>query len=137
MIPDKIKLEILTPERKILADQVSSVIAPGSQGYFGVYPGHTPFVTALQIGEVKIDVDGKEQHYATSGGVAEVLPGQVGLLVETCEHVSEIDLERARAALDRARDRIEQGRSEWDMQRAEAALARAMNRIRVASKPNL
>ncbi|MFQ5649543.1 MAG: F0F1 ATP synthase subunit epsilon [bacterium] len=134
MIPQKINLEILTPEAKVYAAEVSSVSAPGVQGYFGVYPGHTPFVTALRIGEIKIDVDGKVVRFAASGGVAEVLPHHISLLVETCEHAGEIDVKRAESARDRARGRIEKGRQSWDVARAEIALARAINRIKIATK---
>ncbi len=134
MIPDKIRIEILTPQRKVYDKEVSSVQLPGIGGYFGVFPGHTPYISALQVGDIKIDDGGQATHFATSGGVVEVLPGGVSVLAETCESANEIDKKRAEEARDRARKRIEEGRSNWDVSRAQISLARAVNRINVVSK---
>ncbi len=134
MIPKKIKLEILTPQRRVYSTAISSVQLPGEQGYFGVFPGHTPYVSALKVGEIKIDVDGHSNYFATSGGVVEVLPGGVSVLAETCESGNDVDVKRAESARDRAKNRIEGGRKEWDVQRAKIALARAINRIGASSK---
>ena len=130
---DKIKLEIFTPEKKIFSEEVTDVQLPGLKGYFGVYPGHTPFISALKIGAIKVEVDDKISHFATSGGFAEVLANSISVLSETCEHGTEIDLKRAQAAKDRAENRINEGRKEWDVDRAQMALARALNRLKVAS----
>ena len=133
MIPDKIKLEIITPDKKIFSGEVSNVVAPGLNGYFGVYPGHTPFVSALKIGEIKIVIDKEVSIFSASGGFAEVLPNGVSILAETCETAEAIDVKRAEAARDRAIKRIEEGRKEWNLDRAQVALARALNRLKVAS----
>lgn len=133
MIPEKINLEILTPEKQVYSGEVSAVRVPGLEGYFGVYPGHTPFVSGLQVGEIKIDVDGQKELFAASGGFVEVLPTGVSLLADTCEPATNIDVKRAEAARDRARKRLEEGRKTWDLARAHVALARALNRISVAS----
>lgn len=134
MIPEKINLEILTPEKKIYSGEVSSVRIPGIEGHFGVYPGHTPFVSSLRVGEIKIEVDGNEEILAASGGFVEVLPTGVSVLADTCEGASDIDLKRAESARERARERLEEGRKGWDTDRAQIALARAINRISVVSR---
>jgi len=134
MIPEKIKLDIYTPERKVLQGEVSSVRVPGAAGYFGVFPGHTPFIAALQIGEIKVDADGTETRYAASGGIAEVLPGSVSIMAEACELFDKIDVKRAERARDRAQERIASGRKTWDIDRAQAALSRALNRLKIASR---
>jgi len=134
MIPEKIRIEILTPQRKVYDKEVSSVQLPGIEGYFGVFPGHTPYISALRVGDIKIDDEGAATHFATSGGVVEVLPGGISVLAETCEAANEIDKKRAEEARDRARKRIEEGRSNWDVSRADISLARAINRINVVSK---
>lgn len=134
MIPEKIKLEIYSPERKVLSEQVSSVRVPGAGGYFGVFPGHTPFIAALKVGEIKVDVDGTETRYSASGGIAEALPGSVSIMAETCEAADTIDVNRAEEARTRAKNRIEEGRKSWDIDRAQVALTRALNRLKVAAK---
>ncbi len=133
MIPEKIKIEILTPERTVYAEEVSSIRLPGAQGYFGVFPGHTPYISVLGIGEIKVEQDGKKTYFATSGGVAEVLPGGVSVLAETCEPAQSIDVKRAEAAKKRAQQRLEEGRKDWDMKRVQVSLTRAINRMKVAS----
>jgi F-type H+-transporting ATPase subunit epsilon len=134
MLPSKLKLEILTPHSPVYSQEVSSVVLPGSEGYFGVFPGHTPFLTALKVGEIKVVQDGAESYFATSGGIAEVLPDSISILSETAESAKEIDVKRAEEARARAREKIDEGRENWDIPRADLALARAMNRIRIARK---
>lgn len=134
MIAEKLNVRILTPQREVYAAEVSSVRLPGIAGYFGIYPGHTPFVSVMKIGEIKVEIEGQENNFATSGGVVEVLPSGVSVLAETCESSAEIDNKRAEAARDRAKKRIEEGRKDWDVARAQVALTRAINRIHVAAK---
>ncbi len=134
MIPDKIKLEILTPQNSVYSDEVTSVQLPGVDGYFGIFPGHTPYLSALKVGEIKVEVDGHSNYFATSGGVAEVLPGGISVLAESCESANDIDLKRAEAAKERARKRIDEGRKEWNVARAQIALTRAINRIGISQK---
>lgn len=133
MIPDKIKIEILTPGKKVLSDEVDNVMLPGLKGYFGVFPGHTPFVAALKTGEIKLGSEKDGDLFAAGSGIAEVQPDSISVLVETCENASEVDVKRAEAARDRAQSRIREGRKSWDLGRAEAALLRAINRLKVAS----
>lgn len=124
-------LEIVTPTRKAFSEQVTSIMAPGEAGYFGVLPGHTPFLTSLKIGDVKIEFGDKTKHYAVSGGFAEVYTGGVRILAETAEEASEIDTERAKQAKERAERRLEKSRKEIDVDRAQLALAKALNRLKI------
>lgn len=133
MIPDKIKIEILTPGKKVLTAEVDNVMLPGLKGYFGVFPGHTPFVAALKTGEIKLGSEKDGDLYAATGGIAEVQPGSISVLVETCENANKVDVKRAEAARDRAKNRLQEGRKSWDLVRAEASLVRAINRLKVAS----
>ena len=133
MLPEKLNIEILTPNKKVYSEEASSIRLPGFEGYFGVFPGHTPLLATLKIGEIKVEKDGKTYYFATSGGVVEVLPGTVSILVETSEFAADIDKKRAAAAKERAEEKIKEGRKQWDVKRAEVALARAFNRMRVTS----
>jgi F-type H+-transporting ATPase subunit epsilon len=126
-------LEIVTPEKTVYSGQVASLQAPGSEGSFGVLTGHQPMLTSLQIGLMRFVVEGgDESKMAVSGGFAEVGREQVTVLAETAEFAEEIDIDRARAAHERAQERLgRKGDSEIDAVRAEAALLRAMNRLRI------
>lgn len=128
----QVLLEIVTPARKVFSDRVSSVVMPAHDGYFGVLPRHTPLLAAVRIGDIKAVRGGQVLHFATSGGVVEVLPDRVVVLAETAEQAAEIDVARAEAARARARKRLSEGRKNWDLPRAEVALTRAMNRLRIA-----
>lgn len=125
-------LEIVTPIRKAFSDHVTAIVAPGEEGYFGVLPGHTPFLTSLKIGDVKIEMGDKTKHFAVSGGFAEVYSGGVRILAETAEEASEIDADRAKQSRERAERRLTQSRKEIDVERAQFALARASNRLKIA-----
>ena len=133
MLPKKLNVEILTPNKKVYSEEVSSVRLPGSEGYFGILPGHTPLLATLTIGEIKIESDSKTDYFAASGGVVEVLPGSISILVETSELAADIDKKRAAASKERAQKKIKEGRKQWDVKRAEVALARAINRMRITS----
>ena len=129
---DSIRLEIVTPEEVVVDDSVQSIMAPGSEGGFGVLPGHTTFLSTLSPGSVQyIDEGGHERYVFVSGGFAEVLPGKVTVLAESAERGGDIDGDRARAALDRARQRVAAKESGTDHARAEAAMARALGRLKV------
>lgn len=134
MLPEKLKFEIITPHKKVYSNDVDAVVLPGHEGYFGVLPGHTPFLATLKVGEIKVEIDKKETYLATSGGVVEVFPDSVSVLAETAEPATAIDLKRAQASRDRALNRLKEGRKSWDVERAQAALTRALNRISVAEK---
>ena len=134
MEKDFLVVNVTTPEKTWDFEDVKSVSAPGVMGGFQVLQKHAPMIAQLEIGEIKIDSSSQTQNYATSGGFLEVLNDQVSLLLESCEEATKIDVERAKAAADRARKRLSQKSEEVDILRAEAALARAINRIRVAGK---
>ena len=129
-----IKLEIVTPEKIVVSEDAQIVMAPGVLGEFGVLIGHTPFLTALKAGAVRYaDAQGAEHLVFVSGGFAEALPDRVTILAESAERRRDIDVERARAALERAQKRLAEARSkeEFDFVRAQAALQRAMIRLKV------
>lgn len=127
------RLEIVTPRRTVYASEVVSFSAPGVVGGFQVLFNHAALLSSLQTGEVKlVEPDGAEWRYATSGGFVEVRNNTVVLLAETAERADEIDVGRARAARDRAHQRLSQRAQDLDIARARAALARAMNRLKVA-----
>jgi F-type H+-transporting ATPase subunit epsilon len=132
---ENIKLEVVTPERVVVSEESQIVAAPGSLGEFGVLSGHTPFLTSLKTGIIRYtDAKGVEQQVFISGGFAEALPNKVTILAESAERRSEIDLERAKAAMERAQKRLEAERTAEDIDfvRARAALERALVRIRLA-----
>ena len=128
------KLEIVTPERTVYSGEVNHVQAPGSEGSFGVLSGHVPFLTSLDVGSLVFDEEGGSQRLmAISGGFAQVSVGGVTVLAETAETAEEVDIERARAARERAQERLSGG-DDIDMDRAEIALSRALNRLRVCGQ---
>ena len=131
---EKILLEIVTPERKVLSEMVDIVVAPGELGEFGVLPGHIPFLCKLKVGELRYRVGATSRHIAIMGGYAEVLNNQVTILAVAAEAEIEIDVIRARAARERAERRIAEARDKLEFTRAQAALARAMARLRVAER---
>lgn len=133
MFPESLELVIVTPERQLLREKTVEVQLPGENGYLGVLPGHAPLITELGIGELSYhDPSGKEsQHIAIIRGFAEVLPDRVTVLAETAELAEEIDLERAKQALERAQKRIASNDSSMDWDRASAALQRALIRVKV------
>lgn len=135
-VEGKILLDIVTPERSVIKEEVSEITAPGEEGEFGVLPGHTPFITTLKIGEIKYRKNGSSPSYlAVNWGFAEVTANRVYILVETAEKAEQIDLKRAEAARARAEERIKKaGKEEIDYARAQAALSRALVRLQVASR---
>ncbi|RLA80539.1 MAG: F0F1 ATP synthase subunit epsilon [Deltaproteobacteria bacterium] len=126
-------LEVVTPERLVLSQEVEEVVAPGEFGQFGVLPGHRPFFTTLTIGELMYRVDGRENYMAISGGFAEVLPDRVTVLADTAELAAEIDVERARRAKERAEERLKDlVPLDPEYPVVLAALKRALTRLKVA-----
>lgn len=130
-----IHLEVVTPEKLVISEDVQIVAAPGSLGEFGVLIGHTPFLTMLNTGIIRYaDADGQERYVFASGGFAEALPDKVTILAESAERRRDIDLGRAQAAQARAEQRLAEDRSKEDVdfKRAKASLKRAMVRVRIA-----
>jgi len=132
---ENIKLEVVTPERIVVSEDVKIVAAPGTLGEFGVLSGHTPFMTTLKTGTIRYtDAGGTERSVFISGGFAEALPNKVTVLAESAERRRDIDLERAMAALERAQKRLVEDRKKDDVDftRARAALERALQRVKLA-----
>ena len=129
-------LEVATPTRLVVAETVDEVVVPGSEGYFGVLPGHAPLLATLGIGELMYRKDTAQYHLALTGGFAEVRNDKVIVLAENAERPDEIDRERAQRAKERA-ERLLSGREpDVDYARAQAALARALIRLQVSGRPH-
>jgi F-type H+-transporting ATPase subunit epsilon len=131
-------LELATPTRQLVSEQVDDVVAPGTEGYFGVLPGHAAFLATLGSGEVVYRRGRDEVHLAVHGGFAEVTPERVIILAETAERPDEIDRARAERARQRAEQRmagrdLDGGRDEIDYDDAVAAYQRALTRLLVAA----
>lgn len=132
---EKLRLELVTPYKKALSEDVDEVTAPGTLGEFGILPGHTPLLTTLKIGELSYRRGSEVFHLAVNWGYVEVEDDKVTVLVETAEPADEIDLERARAALGRAEEALRKLSSEdKDFLVMQAALERALIRIQVAAR---
>jgi F-type H+-transporting ATPase subunit epsilon len=135
---DTFKLEIVTPEKKVVDTAAEEMQIPGKNGYLGILPGHAPLITELAVGEITFRENSgsssNEQRLAVAWGFAEVLPNKVTILAETAERPSEIDVERARKSKERAEERLTSGNSEVDVERALDALHRADTRLEVAAK---
>ena len=129
------QLEIITPEKVYNEGQVSYVRAPSLDGLFGVQSRHAPAIIAMSIGEIKVTKDGKESYYAISGGFADIRPENVQLLVETAENITEIDKDRAEEAMQRAREKLKDNKS--DLTRAKVSIDRARNRLKIKSRISL
>jgi F-type H+-transporting ATPase subunit epsilon len=129
-----IRLEIVTPERAVLTDDVDMVIAPASEGYVGILPHHTPLLTTLGPGELRIKKGGAETSLAVFGGFMDVRPDRVVILTDAAEQADEIDESRAQAARERAKQALDAGTAGLDEARARASLERAMVRLRVSER---
>src|SRR5829696_3128469 len=128
-LPTHLTLEIVTPDRSVVAEKVDEVEIPGAEGYFGVLPGHTPLLATLQVGELWFR-KGSEKYYVwIAFGFAEVLPDRVTMLAERPD---DIDVARAEAAKRRAEERIATPSAEVDFERARIALMKAMVRLEVS-----
>ncbi len=133
--PPALRFELATPIRLVVRAEVDEVVAPGVEGYFGVWPGHAPFLTSLGSGEVTYRTGRGERHLAAHGGFAEVSGERVIILADAAEHPEEIDVARAQRARERAEQRLAgKAPDEIDYARALAALSRARARLQVASR---
>jgi F-type H+-transporting ATPase subunit epsilon len=133
-LPTHLDLQIVTPDRLVVREQVDEVQVPGSEGYFGVLPGHTPMLAALAVGEMWYRKGAEKTYVALAFGFAEVLPEGVTILAQLAERAEEIDVERAEAAVTRAEARLAGPRSEIDYERARIALAKSLSRLQVSSR---
>jgi F-type H+-transporting ATPase subunit epsilon len=132
---EKLKLELVTPYKRVLSEEVDEVTAPGSIGEFGVLPDHTSLLTTLKVGALTYKKGGEIFQVAVNWGYVEVEDNVMTVLVETAEPADQIDVERAKAALARAEDALKRLSSEdKEFKIMEAALERAMIRVQVAGK---
>ena len=131
---EKLTLEVITPERKVLSLAVDEVVVPGMDGELGILPDHTPLISRLQTGVLSFRAGAERQLLHVSGGFVEVLPGHVSVLSDVAERPEEIDLERAQRARERAERRLATLGEDVDFRRAELKLQRAMIRIQLANK---
>lgn len=130
---NKLRLDIVTPHGLVLSEDVDEVTAAGTEGEFGVLPGHVPFITTLKIGMIILRKDNKTEYVFVNSGYAEVSPDKVVILADSAERAEDIDVDRALAAKKRAEERLAQA-EKYDFGRATAALERATIRIHLAEK---
>jgi F-type H+-transporting ATPase subunit epsilon len=131
-LPEKINLEIVTPEKHLFSGAVDSVTVPSNTGYMGILPGHAPLLAELGIGEISFSADGHTDFLFCSWGFLEVLPDRVVLLAQSAEMSSDIDVKRAEEAKVRAEKLLSSRDPNIDFQRAELALIRALARLDAA-----
>jgi F-type H+-transporting ATPase subunit epsilon len=133
-LPTHLTLEIVIPDRKVIAEQVDEVEIPGAEGYFGVLPGHTPLLAMLQVGELWYRKGNEKVYLSIAFGFAEVLPDRVTILAQIAEKADEIDIARAEAAKKRAEERVTKPAPEMDYERARIALLKSLIRLQVATR---
>ena len=133
-MPGKLLLEVVTPEKLLLSQEVDEVIAPGSEGEFGVLPGHCHFLSTLKIGELRYRVGDTMNHMSVLWGFAEVTPQKVTILAEIAEKAEDIDVERAQAAVEKAQRRLDVGGLPSELKEAQISLEKARLRRRIAER---
>lgn len=133
-LPTHIDLEIVTPDHLIVRDRVDEVQIPGSEGYFGVLPGHTPLLASLAVGELWYRKGQEKSYLSIAYGFAEVLPDRVTILAQLAERAEDIDVSRAEAARKRAEERLAHPKADIDYDRARTALMKSMARLQVSAR---
>lgn len=133
-MPDQLQLDVVTPNRRVLAEPVDMVTVPGLGGELGILPGHTPLISQLQTGVLSYQKDGRTFQLHVSGGFVEVNEDRISVLAEIAELPEEIDAARARLS----REHVEKTLSAWtgteeDFERARVKLERSMVRLQLAS----
>jgi len=137
VIPSHIQLQIVSADRSLVNEQVDEVEIPGSDGFFGVLPGHTPLLAVLGMGELWYR-QGQEKHYLSIAfGFAEVQPDRVTILAQMAEKADEIDVARAEAAKRRAEERMVKSVVDMDFERARIAMMKALIRLQVATRARI
>ncbi|MDD5451451.1 MAG: F0F1 ATP synthase subunit epsilon [Thermodesulfobacteriota bacterium] len=134
---DKLLLEVTTPSRMVVSEEVDMVVAPGEWGEFGALPNHAAYLTAIKLGELRYKVGNKTEYAIVSGGFAEIVADRATFLVTSAEKAHEVDVARALKAKERAEQRLQAAaakRETIDVVRAEAALQRAIWRLKIAEK---
>jgi F-type H+-transporting ATPase subunit epsilon len=132
----KLHLEVVTPEKVMVSQEVDIVVAPGTMGEFGVLEGHVPFLSGIEPGELRFTSGSQTERFLVTTGFSEVSNDKVSVLVDAAEKATEIDLDRARKSMERAKERLatDRGSEDVDFLRAEAALKRAIVRMRISEK---
>lgn len=130
----KILLEVVTPEHLLLSKQVDEVIAPGTDGEFGVLPGHAAFLTTLKIGELQYKIDNAWHYMSVLWGYAEVNPSKVTILAEVAEKAEDINVERAAQKVAEAEQRLKTGGLPSDVKEAQISLEKARLRKKIAER---
>ncbi|HYE79701.1 MAG TPA: F0F1 ATP synthase subunit epsilon [bacterium] len=129
------RLEVITPEGPVIDINVTSVVAPGIDGYVGILANHRPFMTVLTVGLLEYELEsGAREVVAVTNGFLEVSDNRCTILADTAEPAPEIDLARAQEAYQRAKDRLADAHPGIDVERARTALLRAQNRVRAAQR---
>ena len=137
-LPTKLLLEIVTPDRALVREEVDEVVVPGAEGELGILPGHTPLLATLKVGELWYR-QGSEKHYlAVAFGFVEILPDRVTILAQIAEKAGDVDVERAERARRRAEERLALPMTtsprELDFERARIAMMKSLIRLQVASR---
>jgi F-type H+-transporting ATPase subunit epsilon len=132
-LPTSFLLEIVTPDRLLVKEQVDEVQIPGSEGYFGVLPGHTPMLASLAVGEMWYRKGQEVTYLSLAFGFCEVLPDRVTILAQLAERAEDIDVQRAEEAKRRAEERLRNA-SDVDYERARTALVKSLARLQVSTR---
>ena len=127
-------VEIITAEQRVFSGDVDVLVAPGIDGELGILPHHAPLMTAIQPGEIMVRVDGQESFMAVTGGFLEVMGNHVTILADAAERSEDIDEERAKKAMEEAKERLSRRTADVDLERAVASVRRAETRLRVAQR---
>lgn len=130
---EKLTLEVVTPYGQVLSEQVDEIVAAGTEGEFGVLPGHVPFMTTLAVGMLTYIQEGRKQFVFVNSGYTEVTFERMMVLADSAEKSEDIDIERAKEAMRRAEERLKK-EDHMDFIRAQTALERAIMRVQVAEK---
>src|SRR5205809_2431275 len=136
-IPTSLELQIVTPDKLLVTEQVDEVEIPGAEGYFGVLPGHTPMLATIQVGELWYRKGTEKVYLSIAFGFAEVLPDRVTILAQLAEKADEIDIARAEAAKKRAEERLTKSTVDMDFERARIAMMKALIRLQVATRARI
>ena len=136
-LPQYLNLQIVSGERSLVNDQVDEVEIPGSEGYFGVLPGHTPMLAMLGVGELWYRKGGVTHYLSIAEGFAEVQPDRVTILAQIAASAEQIDIARAEAAKRRAEERLARPLMDIDSDRARIALLKSLMRLHVASRARI
>ena len=134
VFPTSITLSLVTPDRAVVHESVDEMEIPGSEGYLGILPGHTPLLTSLQVGELWFRNGHETSYVSVAFGFAEILPNRVTVMAQIAERAEDVDIERAQHAEKRARDRLTNAVANVDLERARVSLMKALIRLQVASR---